>query len=143
MQVGTLLAQKGPDAYKVVTISANKTLLELADLLSHNEIGAVPVLDDGGTMVGIVSERDIVDTCAVHGTSGLTMKVGQIMTRGVTAVSLHTTVDEAMDMMTTHHVRHLPVIVDGVVAAMISIKDVVYQQVLARHAERYWRGPRN
>ncbi len=140
MDIGTVLAQKGPNAYKVVSVTPSVSLLELANRLSINRLGAVPVIDSANRLVGIVSERDIVDSFAMHGARALEMTVSQLMTHTVKVITARTTLAEAMEAMMSHHLRHLPVVEEGVVAAMISINDVVFHHVLARNVERDWKG---
>ncbi|MBW4024350.1 MAG: CBS domain-containing protein [Proteobacteria bacterium] len=108
----------------VATVSAQLSLAEVCALLTQRRIGAVPVMD-GATLVGIISERDIVHVLAEHGAAALDLKVADAMTREVKTTTMQTTVEEAMAAMTAGRFRHLPVVEGGKLIGIVSIGDVV------------------
>ena len=108
----------------VATVSAQLSLADVCALLTQRRIGAVPVMD-GATLVGIISERDIVHVLAEHGAAALELKVADAMTRAVRTTTLQTTVEQAMAAMTEGRFRHLPVMDGGRLIGIISIGDVV------------------
>jgi CBS domain-containing protein len=91
-------------------------------------VGAVVVLD-GETIAGIVSERDIVRTVAERGELALKLPVAEIMTRKLEVCTPSDTVLALMNKMTDRRIRHLPVVVDGKLAGIVSIGDVVKQRI--------------
>ena len=93
------------------------------------------VLDAGGELLGILSERDIVRSLARTGAETLNMTAGQLMTRVLHTVSRATTVPQAMEMMTRHRVRHLPVLEDGALVGLVSIGDVVKARLNQQEVE--------
>ncbi len=122
MQIGTILSSKGSD---VLVVAGSASVLEASRLLMSGGVGALVVSVDGVTIDGIVSERDIAHVVARSGAEGLTDTVEQIMSRDVLTCSLDDTIDDLMAVMTQRRVRHLPVVVDGSLAGIVSIGDVV------------------
>ena len=121
MTVAAILRHKSAET---VTADPAMTLADVATQLSHNRIGAAPVMD-GGTLAGIISERDIVHCLARHGGAALDLRVAEAMTRSVQTVTPRTTVGEAMAAMTAGRFRHMPVLEEGRMIGIISIGDVV------------------
>lgn len=126
MMVGYILERKGTD---VATITSSATVSVAADLLTKKRIGALVVSDDGRAIDGIVSERDIVRAVAEHGPGVLMRRVSEIMSSPVLTCRPDATADSLMALMTERRVRHLPVLVDGELAGLISIGDVVKYRV--------------
>ncbi len=121
MTVAAILRQKHAET---VTVTPDTLLVDVATLLSQRRIGAAPVVE-GGSLVGIISERDLVHCIARHGAHALDLTAAQAMTRAVQTVRPETTVMEAMSAMTTGRFRHMPVLVDGRMTGVVSIGDVV------------------
>jgi CBS domain-containing protein len=126
MNVKTILAAKGGE---VVTIEPTADLAAATQLLSANRIGAVLIRGAGGHIAGILSERDIVRALAQHGSSALSLPVGQVMTREVMTCAEDETIGDVMERMTQGKFRHLPVVNKGKLVGLISIGDVVKQRV--------------
>ncbi len=121
--VETIINRKGAE---VVTIQPAATLGRAAALLAEHNIGAVVVSADGQTVDGILSERDIVRRFAADdGVATSSVSVAVTMTADVHVVGLDATVDSLMETMTTHRIRHVPVVDDGRLIGIISIGDVV------------------
>ncbi len=121
LTVGHLLDGKGRQVWSV---QLDSTVFEALRVMAHKEIGALLVLD-GETVVGILSERDYARKIALEGRASRYTPVTDIMSRQVLSVSPRHTVHECMALMTTHKVRHLPVLEQGRVLGMISIGDLV------------------
>ena len=132
MTVGAILKHKG---YSVSTISPDAMVSDVATLLAERRIGAVLVIDQEEQMLGIVSERDIVRCLAANGSRMLEMTAGQLMTRTVHVAHPHTTVDQAMQMMTAGRFRHLPVTDHDTLVGLISIGDVVKARIMLQDAQ--------
>lgn len=124
--VATLLARKGT---AVVTIVPDATLSEAAGELTRRGIGALVVSDDDQTVLGIISERDIVRAVATAGTDALQVAVSSVMVREVITCTRATTSESLMATMTDQRVRHVPVLEDGRLAGIVSIGDVVKQRI--------------
>jgi CBS domain-containing protein len=131
MTVRTILATKGRD---VITIDPNASLAEAANLLAEKRIGAVLVLGADRRLVGIISERDIVQALAERGAAVLLEPVSRTMTRKVEVCNEGETISSIMERMTEGKFRHLPVLDQGRLAGIISIGDVVKHRL--RQMER-------
>lgn len=132
MQVSVLLQTKGTD---VVTVPPDATIAEVAVALAERRIGAVVVTDDGRTIDGVLSERDIVRAFARAG-DVREATAASLMTPEVVTCEPDTTVDELMATMTDRRIRHVPVLVDGSLAGLVSIGDVVKHHIATLEHER-------
>lgn len=131
MSVAAILKHKNAE---VASVKPDATIADIATVLAHRRIGAVPVLD-GDHLAGIVSERDIVQCLARHGAAVLDMTAREVMTQHVQTATLHTSVEEAMAMMTAGRFRHLPVLEGNRLVGIISIGDVVKVRLDAQAQE--------
>jgi CBS domain-containing protein len=119
--VGRLLERKGHDVW---TIAPEASVYDAIELMAQREVGALPVVD-GDRLAGIISERDYARKVILKGRSSKETRVRDIMTAGVITISPDQSIDSCMGLMTEHHIRHLPVTVDGRLTGMLSIGDVV------------------
>lgn len=122
MNVETILRNKGN---WVATIRPDAPLTEAVDILNKERIGAIVVSEDGRSVDGILSERDIVIALAAHGEDLLSRPVEDIMTRSVITCEPSDTVGELMAEMTNRRIRHFPVVADGRLIGIVSIGDLV------------------
>lgn len=139
MRVSGILAAKGAT---VTTVAPTATVGDAADQLRLRGVGALVVSADGRRVDGIVSERDLVRRLAERGALMLSEPVSAVMTASVRTCTPDDHVDELMRVMTEHRMRHLPVVVDGVLSGIVSIGDVVKWRVTeledeARHLHDY------
>jgi CBS domain-containing protein len=131
MTVKAVLKHKG---YNIVSVKPTATVLEIAELITSLRIGAVIVLAEDDTMAGIVSERDVVKAVAKQAGNVYHLTAADLMTRDVITATPETTVDEAMEIMDSHYFRHLPVLEDGKLTGILSIRDLVkYRLMLHEH----------
>jgi len=118
------------------TISPEHTVHQAIQLLCRFNIGALPVLDVEGTLVGIISERDVLRLCSRDDCStALTLKVRDVMTRNLVISVLDDSLDYVMRVMTDRRVRHLPVLEDRRLVTIVSIGDVVKAQYEEKETE--------
>lgn len=132
MHVSTIIAQKGNGVY---TIEPGKMIADTITILSEKRIGAVVVVELGGAVAGIISERDIVDAIAADGPAALSRPVKDYMSKEVICVTLEDSIDSLMTQMTERRVRHLPVIRNGRLNGIVSIGDVVKHRIAEAEAE--------
>ena len=141
--VSSVLKHKGHD---VVTVAPQQTVTWVVKLLAQNRIGAVPVINEEGQLIGIISERDIIRGMSDHADAVLALPAEHLMTRDVKTCSSEAQLVEIMEVMTLQRIRHLPVIQDGALHGIVSIGDVVKQrleevQSEAEELRRYIRSP--
>jgi len=108
----------------IVHCSAQQSVRDAAGLLAENRIGALPVLD-GGKVIGIFSERDLLYCADRHGGAALDLSVAEAMTAPPITVQSSSSVLEALELMTRRRIRHLPVIDGERLVAFVSIGDLV------------------
>ncbi len=119
--VSQILAHKGRDVWSIrSTDSVYDALAELAD----KGVGALVVVDDGD-LKGILSERDYARKIILHGRDSASTRVADIMTSELVTVVPSQSVNDCMQIMTEHRIRHLPVVDEGRLVGVVSIGDVV------------------
>ncbi|SRR5690554_1101448 len=120
--VRTILDQKGSE---VISIHPDDTLAQAILKLTQHRIGALLVLDEKSSIKGILSERDIIKHLAGRIEFSTSVPVSTVMTKGVTYVKPHQSLDECLQLMTTGRFRHLPVVDNDAIVGIVSIGDVV------------------
>ena len=110
-----------------LTVGPDDTAHDAARFLVEKRIGAAVVVGDGGGIIGIVSERDIVRAYAEH-EGGLAEQ--SLMTSPVVTCSPETTIADAAQLMEGHHIRHLPVVEGTRLIGVVSIRDIVARRLL-------------
>ncbi len=130
---------------ELASIQPDQTVLDALHLMAKNDVGALLVLE-GKHLAGVFSERDYARKMILQGKSSPHTKVRDVMTGKVFYVTLSSTIEECMEIMTEKHVRHLPVLdAQHEVIGIISIGDVVketisQQQIIISQMERYIAG---
>ena len=132
MRIADVLRSKGS---AVATVAPTATVTELIGELAAHNVGALPVID-GGRLVGIVSERDVVRRLHAGGPGLLEARVADIMTTEVTTCSPGDDVTDLAAVMTSRRFRHLPVVVDDELAGIVSIGDLVKARIDLLESER-------
>ena len=115
---------KAKPARRVVSVKPEQSVLEAIKVLAAEDIGAAVVMT-GERLAGIFSERDYTRKVILKGRSSDTTRVEEIMTPNVVCVSPRTKTRECMQLMTEKNIRHLPVMDEGRVIGMVSIRDIV------------------
>lgn len=132
MNIREILRRKGE---QVLTIGPEATVRDLLALMAQYNVGAAVVSRDGTGIDGIVSERDVVRRL-VDGIDVLGEPVSALARGTVLTCTPESTVDELARMMTEHRVRHIPVAVEGRLAGLVSIGDVVKSRIDELEFER-------
>jgi CBS domain-containing protein len=109
---------------RVVAVKPEQSVLEAIKVLAAEDVGAVIVMS-GARLVGIMSERDYTRKVVLKGRASDSTRVEEIMTASVVVVSPRTKARECMALMTEKNIRHLPVVEEGRVIGMVSIRDIV------------------
>jgi len=131
MTIAEILSTKGGE---VATVAAGTSVRDAVALLRDRGIGALPVTD-GGAIVGMFSERDLVACICARGGVALDMAVDQGMTSPAITVPADTPILTALAMMTNQRVRHLPVVEAGEIRGIVSIGDLVKHRIERIEAE--------
>jgi len=137
----SLLEDKGRS---VLSVSPDAPVLDAVRIMAQSHVGALLVMT-GEQLIGIISERDYARKVVLLGRSSSDTPVRDIMTSPVLTVQPGDTIHAAMQIMTEHRVRHLPVVVDGAVLGVVSIGDLVKcvieeQRHHIEYLETYIRG---
>lgn len=122
MKVASILNAKGKN---VATTLPDTTMSTIVWELRSKGIGALVVSQDGTTILGLISERDIVHGLTEHGARLLSMRASQVMTTSVVTCTPEDSSTNVMAQMTRHRVRHIPVIEGGKLRGIVSIGDLV------------------
>ena len=115
-------------SHKLLSIAPSMSVFEALQKMAEFDVGALVILDEG-RLVGIFSERDYARKLILHGKSSKETRVDEIMTTRVVCIGPDRSAEECMALMTDKRVRHLPVLEDKKVVAVISIGDVVREMI--------------
>ena len=118
---------------KVISIHPSASAQEAAQLLYCKRISGLPVVDDLGTIIGIITEADIISKVDREGLS-----VGDIMCSELIAVDEETPVNEIASMMTERHIKRVPVVCEGKVVGIVSRADIVHAVAQGHLIIRQW-----
>jgi CBS domain-containing protein len=110
--------------HAVISVDPDATVYQALQVMADHDVGAVLVMEMG-EVVGIFSERDYARRIVLQGRTSVTTPVRDIMTSRVVYVNPDNTLEECMALMTEKHIRHLPVLQDGLVTGLLSIGDLV------------------
>ena len=125
MKIESILTTKSS---KVYTVRPDRSLREAVDLLAEHNIGALIVVDEAGKPIGIISERDIIREAA-QSESVFAQTVDRVMTKDLITASPEDDLETVLHTMTANHCRHLPVLDQERLIAVLSIQDVVKAQL--------------
>jgi CBS domain-containing protein len=128
-----LLRHKGSE---VASVPPGVSVAGLLEDLSRHNVGAMVVCDDAGTLVGIVSERDVVRQLNEQGAELLHAPVSEIMTTEVVTCEPGENVDRLASIMTERRIRHMPVVTGGKLVGIVSIGDVVRSRIEQLESDR-------
>ena len=113
---------------KLIHAAPTATVFDVAALMSGARVGCIPVLE-GDRLVGVFSERDLMTRIVVEGVDPRSTPVSSVMTREVITASLDDRVERCLDKMRSCGCRHLPVVAEGRVIAMVSMRDLMRDEI--------------
>jgi len=119
----------------VISCRPEDTVKSAATLLATNKIGAMPVVDATGKLVGLLSERDIVRAFSLRNCDIMTMLVAELMSNNPVTCSMDDTMERAMLLMNRHRFRHLPVMDGEKLFGMLSIRDALEDMARSKELE--------
>lgn len=126
MKIGDILRIRGRP---VITAEPDETVHDAIQKMVNNRIGALPICDGKGNMVGIVSERDLLKECAQRASAIKQTKIKEMMTQEVIIGVPDDSIDYIISVMTQKGVRHLPIMAGSRLEGMISMRDIVQAQL--------------
>jgi CBS domain-containing protein len=122
MRIAEILHRKGRVVHKTRTVD---TVVSAAQVLTAHKIGCLLVYDRWGRYAGILSERDLIRGLDRFGEGAMKLPVSELMTHDVITCGTADRVRDALQLMTTHRIRHLPVDEGGAIVGIVSIGDLV------------------
>lgn len=131
MTIASVLQGKGS---AIETIAGDASLFDAVRRLGEKRIGALPVVE-GGRIVGIISERDVIYCLREHGSGALDWPVSRAMSSPAITADSETSVLAALALMTQRRIRHLPVVDGGEIRGIVSIGDLVKHRMERIEAE--------
>ncbi len=137
MKIRDFLKIKGA---QVITIGLNETVCLAIQKLVENDIGALPVCNEEGELLGIITERDLLKECLQRSSVIGSTKVEDVMTRSVAVGTPEDNLDYATSIMRQKRIRHLPIVVNQKLEGIISIRDIVNLQLEETKAEVRYAG---
>jgi CBS domain-containing protein len=108
-------------------VSTGMTIYDVVNEMAKNNVGAVPVLDDGGKLRGIFSERDLMTRCAAKRLNLESTKIDEVMTKGVILMEAHDSYNDCMKIMQQEGIRHMPVREGEKLIGVISMRDLMQE----------------
>jgi len=117
-----------------LTLSPSATVLEAARAMQSAHVGAVFVLD-GERLVGCFTERDVVTRVVVPGLDATTVRLEEVMTRELFTVTPEARIREVAREMQSRHVRHVPVVEDDRLIAVVGLRDLLREHLQDKRAE--------
>lgn len=111
-----------------IRISPEETVAVAARMLTHYNIGSLPVCAGDGRVCGVVTDRDLVTRCLAAGEDARRVTVGQVMTRNVIAAWPDMETTAAAALMGRQQVRRLPVLEGGRLCGMLSLGDIAERE---------------
>ena len=109
---------------RLITISPNALVYEALETMNSHNISAILITEDG-VLKGIFTERDYARKVVLKGKSSKEVLISSVMTPSPIVITPDQSLEHCMQVMTDKHIRHLPVVEDDKLSAMISIGDVV------------------
>jgi CBS domain-containing protein len=126
--VRSVLKHKGQNVWHV---SPEECVYDAIEMMADKHVGALMVVSDG-KLVGVVSERDYARKVILQGKSSKRTQVKEIMTSPAIIMTPEQTVEDGMRIMTEKHIRHLPIVEDGILLGVVSIGDLVKWMISAQ-----------
>ena len=139
--INEILRTKPKDIW---SISSTASVFEGLELMSAKNIGALLVIDEG-KLVGIFSERDYARKVILKGKTSKETTVGELMTKSILYATPENTLEECMALMTSKHIRHLPILENDSLIGIVTLADVAKgiiseQEFTIRELENYYSG---
>jgi CBS domain-containing protein len=117
---------------EIKTAKPDMTAADAAGLMRSFDVGVVPVLDDDGRFVGLVTDRDLVLRVMADRANPTEVRLADIVTRSVVSATPDMNIGDARDLMAEHRIRRLPVMKDDKLVGILSLGDIALQDASKR-----------
>jgi CBS domain-containing protein len=143
-KVRNILEAKGSSNHNIFSVEPNTIVYNAIEVMAQKNIGGL-LICESGKLVGIFTERDYARKLILKGKSSKDTTIGELMTKNPFTVTLDSSIEECMQLMSNRRIRHLPVLDNGNLVGVISIGDVVRfiieeQKSIIAHLESYIAG---
>ncbi len=118
----------------IVSASPEQSVREVAELMNRSRVGAISIVEND-TLIGLFSERDLLTRVVVAGRDPNETRISEVMTHDVVTANLDDSVDHCLALIQRTGCRHLPVLHDGRAIAMLSMRDLLRDEVEERDEE--------
>lgn len=108
----------------IIALTETSSVYEALEVMMEKNISALVIMENA-VLKGIFTERDYARKIILQGRLSKETLIKEVMTENPITVTMETSISECMNLITNRHIRHLPVVKDGVVIGMVSIGDVV------------------
>ena len=122
MTVEKLLRNKTKNYF---VVAPGRRVIDVIDILVANDVGAVIVSDNGISIDGILSERDVIQAMKSMGRKVFDARVADLMTKNVVTCQADYSVSRVMALMINHRIRHVPVVDGDIICGLVSIRDII------------------
>ncbi|MEM6998433.1 MAG: CBS domain-containing protein [Pseudomonadota bacterium] len=122
MKIKAILEKKGMNIF---SITPDKTLGDMAEEMISRHIGSLLVLNEDGSMAGIITERDFLRNVSKAGKDWAEVIIDDVMTKNLITAELDEDIKQVMAKMSENRIRHIPVINENKVAGLLSVVDIV------------------
>ena len=119
---------------KIYSIESDRTVLEAARLMMEHGFGALPVMRDG-ELVGIFSERDIMNRVVAAGRMPGTTRISEVMTANPKTIGMDESLDNCLFLMREFGFRHMLIVNDKELKGLVSLRDILMRASVAIESE--------
>lgn len=119
----------------LLSMTGEKSALVAAQAMHRARVGCVLVVDEGGTPLGIFTERDLMTRVVVPGVDPEKVRLADVMSEDLLIAGPEARVNDVAKQMQSRHIRHLPVVGDGKVLGILSLRDLLRELLAAKRQE--------
>lgn len=119
----------------LISVPGSTNVLEVARRMGEARVGAMLIADDGAIPRGVFTERDLMLRVIVAGKDPAKVAVEEVMTRELFTTSPERRINDVWREMHARHIRHVPVVVDGRVIGMLSLRDLLHEHLDVKRGE--------
>ena len=123
---------------KIVTIDSNKTILDASNIYRENKVGCL-IITDKGQVVGIVTERDLIERTICQHRDPENTKIKEIMSSDIKTIDPIDRVEKALDIIKRYKIKKLPVVTGNKLVGIVTITDIAYARPDVKKFLEKWK----